>query len=100
MLVWPTGYGALRARPSPRTPTTLDPGQLSLAVADPGSTEAVACPGSVVVERSGGAETVGGCRAWTVASCVASGVLVDPAGAVHGTGVVAQPLGGGRLRAT
>src|SRR5687767_531656 len=45
IIVVPTGYGAVNCRPSLRTPDTVTPGQLSVALATPGFTVAEHNPG-------------------------------------------------------
>ncbi len=93
MIVWPTGYGALRACPSLRAPVTVTPGQLSVAVATPGLTDAVGFPGSVTVDTFGGGTTRGSSWSPTVTNCVADAVVPDASVAVHVTVVLPTEYG-------
>src|SRR5678816_2269678 len=50
MVITPRGYGSVSGRPSPRTPTSVTPGQLSVAPV-PSATAATQTPGSVFTSR-------------------------------------------------
>jgi hypothetical protein len=98
IVVAPTGYGSVNNRPSLRLPTTeTAPGQLSVAVATPGST-AVAqgvAPAPVSVITFDGHVMIGGVVSVTITVCVQFAML--PAASVAVQVIIVTPTGYGSV---
>jgi hypothetical protein len=98
IVVTPTGYGASSARSSLRLPVTLTwPGQLSVAVASPGSTVAAQVVAAVPVSAItfGGHVMTGGVVSATVTVCVQLAMLPAASAAVQV--IIVTPIGYGSV---